>query len=255
MKACFDRHCRSVSFTLCSGFLKKASSAMGGKIWATYNWGANKPDEADAAGVPFIPMLWGPKTFDDWGVVKKGYAKAALGCNEVNQNGQAQMSVSDGVAAWKKYLAPLIDDGYTLYSHSVSNAPSGLEWWDSFKDQCAECHNQIGAMAVHYYSNSADGMIAYLEEVHSRYGKNLVVTEFGCANWSGQGAVSDGCSQSETEAFYRTVTAYMDKSGFVVGYLGFGFFTTSDPSGGVPSANAFYNGDGSFTDVGKAYAY
>jgi hypothetical protein len=47
----------------------------------------------------------------------------------------------------------------------------------------------------------------------------------------------------------------MDKSPFVVGYLGFGQFTTSDPAGGVPKGNAFYNPDGSFTDVGRAYAY
>jgi hypothetical protein len=118
-------------------------------------------------------MLWGNKSIDDWGVVKKGYATAALGCNEyvtldqlyavfahcnpllrVDHGDQANMTPQEGINIWQQYLAPLIDDGYTLYSHSVTNAPSGFDWWDRFKEGCPKCHEQIGAMAVHYYSVS-----------------------------------------------------------------------------------------------------
>lgn len=88
-------------------------------------------------------MLWGDKSVDDWSKVKRGYANMALGCNEVNQPGQSQMSVDHGVDLWKAHMSPLLDQGYTLFSHSISNAPSGVQWLEDFKDACPQCWKEV----------------------------------------------------------------------------------------------------------------
>ena len=46
------------------------------------NRGVDRPAESIQEGVEFIPTLWGHKTIDDWGKVKKGYCKRVFGPNE-----------------------------------------------------------------------------------------------------------------------------------------------------------------------------
>ncbi|KZW03357.1 hypothetical protein EXIGLDRAFT_699224 [Exidia glandulosa HHB12029] len=232
------------------GAFTKAAKATNHKLFATYNWGPNKLDEVANSGIPFIPMFWGEKSADDWSQVKRGYATMALGCNEVNQPGQSEMSVSEGIRIWRKYLAPLSDQGYTLFSHSTSNAQDGIPWMEDFRDQCDDCWKQTAAVAIHYYSNNAQGMIDYLVDAHNRLQKPLIITEFGCVDFSGK---NQQCNEGEVEAFIKTTTSFMDKQSWVVAYFYFGSFTASDPSGGVPGSSALFNNDGTFTDVGRVY--
>ena len=93
-------------------------------------------------------------------------------------------------------------------------------------------------------------MIDYLNEAHSRLNKKLIVTEFGCVDFSGG---NNQCNEQEVKDFIEKTTNFMNKQSWIVSYFYFGSFTKDSPTGGVPGSSALFNDDGSFSDVGRTY--
>lgn len=98
---------------------------------------------------------------------------------------------------------------------SPATAGNGVPWFDEF---FAECHKLYGSncglkyLAVHDYSCDADHLHEYLEEVHSRYGLPVWLTEFACGDHSALRPLSDQMT------FMRKAIPMLEKSESVARY-------------------------------------
>jgi hypothetical protein len=193
-----------------------------------------------------MPMLWGPNQISDFKKkVVKGYANIAMGFNEPNESGQSNMDASYGATLWKEYLEPLKSQGYELVAPTTSSNPNGRTWVDNWYKACnGGCNPDYHG--VHYYDVSAQGMITYIEQWHTAYGKPIMVTEFACQNFNG-GAQ---CSQSQTDAFWKTVVDWMESTSYVTAYFGFGIMTNMQ---GVNTDNQLMTSSGKPTALGQKY--
>lgn len=193
-------------------------------------------------------MLHGEETLakGDWDHVTSGYATTAMGCNEVNQPGQALMGVDRGVQIWRERLGPLKGQGYRLISHSTNQNDDGLQWHRDFRSQCPDCESQIDLYSVHWYGTDAQQFKDYLTRFHDEFGKNLVVTEFAYTDWVNMSPNGD-----DVRNFMTDTMAWMDGQDFIEGYFWFGAWPNMP--GGVPQADSIVNGDGSPNDLGNTY--
>jgi hypothetical protein len=191
-------------------------------------------------------MLWGPNQISDFKkLVVKGYASIAMGFNEPNEPGQSNMDPGYGATLWKEYLEPLLNEGYELVAPTTSSDPNGRTWVDSWYKSCNGGCNPT-YHGIHYYDITAQGMITYMQQWHTAYGKPIMATEFACQNFNG-GAQ---CSASQTAAFWETVIQFMDSTDWVVAYFGFGVMTDMQ---GVNTDNQLMTSAGKPTSLGTKY--
>ncbi|KDQ29173.1 hypothetical protein PLEOSDRAFT_1089032 [Pleurotus ostreatus PC15] len=183
-----------------------------------YTWSPWIPAKAKSLGFAPAPMLWGEKQLSDFKkLVKPGYANIAMGFNEPDQGGQANMSPSRGCSLWWENLNPLKDQGYQLISPACTNAPSGTQWMKDFMGCCRDC--RIDAVATHFYGTSAQALIQHVTDIHNLFGKDVWVTEFACQNFGGSGGQ---CSKAQVNEFMDTVTGFFDNTPWVKAYFAFG---------------------------------
>lgn len=211
-----------------------------------YTWSPEYPPNTKSLGLTPMPMLWGPNQINDFKkLVVKGYANIACGFNEPNEDGQSNMDPGYGATLWIEYLEPLLNEGYELLAPTTSSNPNGRTWVDNWYTACkGKCHPTYHG--VHYYDVTAQGMITYIEQWHSAYGKPIMVTEFACQNFNG----GSQCSVSETDAFWKTVVEWMEASSFVTAYFGFGIMTNMQ---GVNTDNQLMTSSGKPTALGQKY--
>jgi hypothetical protein len=215
------------------------------KVRYIYSWSPWKPAGSDALGLEFSPMLWGAKQVTQFNqLVKAGYANTALGMNEPDQSGQSNMSPGAAVSLWRDNMEPLVSKGYQLISPAVTSGSNGKPWLQSFINQCTGCH--IDAIAIHWYGNDPQALIAYVKDFHDTFGKDIWVTEFACQNFSG-GAQ---CSQSDVVNFMNVVTAFFDSTSYVKRYFWFGAMTDT---GNVNHDNSLMNSNGTPNSLGLNY--
>jgi hypothetical protein len=164
-------------------------------------------------------MLWGnDQTADFQRLVVGGYANAALGPNEPDLSGQSNLSPGDAASLWWKYMQPLKNQGYRLGSPAVTSGSSGKPWLQQFLDSsCAGC--SVDFVTIHWYGTDAQAFIAYVQDFHTTFGKNIWVTEFACQDFAG-GPQAD---LAQINAFMKTVTEFMDGADYVEQYFAFGF--------------------------------
>jgi mono/diheme cytochrome c family protein len=187
------------------------------KVGFIYSWSPWKPAGSDELGIEFIPMLWGWKQLGDFkNIVGPGFARRALGPNEPDHGEQSAMSPQSAVDLWWQAMEPLKQHGYELISPATTSAPDGKVWLQQFVAACGGCH--IDSIAVHWYGTDPQAFIAYLEDHHNTFGRNIYVTEWACQNFGG----GPQCDQGQVENFMNTVTAYMDNTPWVTAYFAFG---------------------------------
>ena len=73
---------------------------------------------------------------------------------------------------------------------------------------------------MHYYGNTAEGFISYIEKFWNLFGIKIWVTEFACQDFY----KNDQCDAGEVWSFMQTVTAWMDSTDYVQAYFAFGAF-------------------------------
>lgn len=217
----------------------------GGKSSAIYTWSPWYPGDARSLGLRPFPMLWGEKQVGDFSrLVKPGYADVALGFNEPNQRGQADMSPQRGAQLWRQYLQPLAHQGYQLGSPATTSAPSGMVWMKDFFSACGGC--TVNFITIHYYDVSAQGFIDYVTNFHNTFNRPVVPTEYACQNFNG-GAQ---CTRDETWGFHQRIKGWMDSTSWIPYYFPFGAFRDMQ---GVNVFNQLMNPDGSPTPLGWSY--
>ncbi|KAF9452042.1 glycoside hydrolase family 128 protein [Macrolepiota fuliginosa MF-IS2] len=215
------------------------------KVSKYYTWSPWCVDDANAVGMKCCPMLWGPKQIGDFTkLVKPGYANCAMGFNEPNQPGQADIDPGYATQLWWQYLNPLKDQGYFLVSPACTNAPDGKTWMQNFLGNCNGC--QVDAIALHWYGTDANEFIDYVTDFHTTFGKPIWVTEFACQDFS----KNQQCSWDKVFSFMNTVTSWMDKTDYVQEYFAFG---AMHDMYNVNPANQLLADNGFPTDLGRLY--
>jgi len=132
------------------------------------------------------------------------------------------MDVPSGIALWNKEIRPFGLQGYTLISPAVTSSDTGTTWLQGFFKNCGNYDGQsncgVDFLSVHYYGNTAKGMISYIEKFWQLFGIKIWVTEFACEDFVG----NNQCSASEVWSFMQTVTSWMDSTSYVDAYFAFG---------------------------------
>ncbi|BGP43793.1 hypothetical protein JCM10450v2_007990 [Rhodotorula kratochvilovae] len=196
--------------------------------WA-YNWG-QIPEGKLNPGVEYVPMLWSDNA-GDWTTNAQKAIDAGsthlLGFNEPDLVGQADMTIPEAVAGWRKYMSPFFGKA-KLVSPAVTNGgyPLGRDYLGFFFGNCTQCLEETEAIALHWYDAAWNvGYFKnYLTEAYQRFNKPIWVTEF-----AGSGSVA------EQQQFFKTVLPWMEEqSGDFVG--------------------TYVNADGSLTALGKTYS-
>lgn len=223
-----------------------------------YSWGATPGWDAAPTDKLFCPMLWGDNgsggnadefnkkvTQDPNGKFNK--YKCAFGMNEVNQQGQADMSPSHACSLMKKYIMPLADDGWYIIGPSTTSAPAGLTtWYAQFMTECKDVFDRLDAVAVHYYDVTVSGFQKYVENWHKTTGKDIWITEAACQNFNG-GAQ---CSSSEAWNFLTEMTTWVNQQDYIKGFAPFGVMQNLQ---GVAEVNRLSQGSNP-TSLFKAFA-
>ncbi|WFC97498.1 hypothetical protein MYAM1_000212 [Malassezia yamatoensis] len=223
-------------------------SSMNINKWVTdkvswyYSW-APTPGWSNApTNISFCPMLWGNKNLKSFqkNVLhntngKYNQAKCVMGMNEVNQAGQADMSVSSACSMMRENILPLKEKGWYVVSPVTTSAPNGQTWMDNFRSDCSDVWEAIDAVAVHYYDTSITKFKKYVTTWHNRYEKPIWVTEYACQNFGG----GSPCSESHAKNFQTTMASWFDEQDFVQAYSPFGVMQDMQ---GVSSYNQMANG-------------
>lgn len=219
------------------------SAAMGAS-WC-YTWGSNLPGGLPAS-VEFIPMQWGyyGGNNTDWlnSVKTATKASAFLAFNEPDGADQANLSVADALTGYQ-YMANI---GLPIVSPACVHADS--QWMKDFMAGANARGYRVDAVAIHWYGgNDLNGFLGYIDYIHNLYGRDIWITEFAPADWSG----NRGISPQQEANFLRAVLPALNSRSYVKRYAWFGAAGTGDAPLG---AAALWNDDGSLTALGKLYS-
>ncbi|KAJ5738596.1 hypothetical protein N7493_001751 [Penicillium malachiteum] len=154
--------------------------------------------------IEYVPTMWGSGSVDDgWTSAAKKALKDGstriLRFNEPDMSSQADMSASDAATYYK-------------------NTDEGLDWLDSFLDDCNDC--SVSAIAIHWYGGSVSDVKTFVNEaidLASGYSISEVwLTEFGLS--SDEDGISD---LSTTAIFLKEASKWLDEQSEVTRYAFF----------------------------------
>ncbi|CDO74054.1 Glycoside Hydrolase Family 128 protein [Trametes cinnabarina] len=211
-----------------------------------YDWGVQKPANADKLGYLYMPMLWGgskDKIDEFEAAIKPGLGQIILGFNEPNEEGQSNMSPQTAAALWKQHIQPKRSMGYKLATPAMSSRPNGFAWMQDFFKACGdEC--TFDFQALHYYDIGFEKLQAYLEKYHNEFNLPILLTEFADQNFNGGGQAT----MDEIWQFMGQALAFFDQTEWIAAACPFGVMHDLQ---GVNPLNLLQNPDGSPTALGS----
>lgn len=211
-----------------------------------YTWGPSCPSNAQSLGITCCPMLWGWNQVSQWqSEVMNSNPSCVMGPNEPEIPGQSNMDPGSAVALWNQNIRPMKAKGAMLISPATTSDPGGKKWMQQFFQICGgTCDADV--FAVHYYDVSADGMIAFLNDLHATFHMQIWATEFACQNFNG----GPQCSMSDVWNFQNKITNFMKSANFIDKYMPFGAMQNMQ---GVNPDNSLMNPNGGPNDLARAY--
>lgn len=206
-----------------------------------YNWNLDRNSTLDWEYTPIRQNRWWPGLDQDW---KARGATHLLGYNEPDRPDQANMTVSDALAAWPDLLATGLRVG--------SPAPSDggrSSWLYPFIQQADASGLRVDFVAVHYYwcynpadaTGAANQMYNFLKATYDQVKRPLWVTEWNNgANWT-------SCADptfAQQEAAVQAMMDMLENTPFVERYALFNW---------VEDVRRLKWDDGSLTAAGVRY--
>ncbi|KAJ9106746.1 hypothetical protein QFC19_003058 [Naganishia cerealis] len=208
-----------------------------------YNWGPQPCSKADALGLKFAPMIWGPKDCNEqfWTSQKSwsSNVETVLFFNEPNEISQSNVSPQDAVQYWKDYMIPLQKQGYKVCHAAVTNAPSGIEWIKKFNELCPEC--KYDCIPIHWYATSTENFKEYLQSFKDAFNVPLWVTEYACQSFN----ADPQCSKDQTWNLHQEMAKFFDEQDCPFGVM--------REMQGVNEYNRLMDASGSITPLGTWY--
>jgi hypothetical protein len=213
-----------------------------------YNWAPDNSSEPAPPGVEFVPMIWGKGNVNAATLAKvKTQGTQLLGFNEPDMSGQANMTVSDALAAWPQLQAT----GMRLGSPAVAwGGDQAGGWLDQFMSGAAAKGYRVDFITLHWYGSdfsaaAVNQFLGYVDAVHKRYNKPIWVTEYGLMNFSGTPKFP---TTDQEVAFIKGSTAGLESRSYVERYAWF-----SLPAVGDSVAYGLYKDGHTATAAGDAY--
>lgn len=216
-----------------------------------YTWGPYIQED-QPSGVDFFPMFW--SSLKDTvalhtvrSYVKQGRVKAVLGFNEPEAKEQGNVSVEKALEQWPM----LMSLGVALGSPATKNPLN--QWMKDFMAGAKERNLRVDFVCVHTYpgGSSAEGTKRLLENTWKEYGKPILFTEFGVADWNSRTDPKDNSFSPEHSMNYmKSILPWLEEQDYILGYNWFPFQTTSP--WGTPSA--LFDPEGNLTELGKFYS-
>jgi len=203
-----------------------------------YNWGHTKQN-----GMPskfeFVPLLWNAAGGSNFAneVIASG-AKEAMGFNEPDNSGQANMSPSSAATAWKSFIQPLASKGIRLGAPAVTNGGGGVPWLKEFLSNCTGC--TIDFIPIHWYATTPPTNTyfrSYVNTVYTTFNKPIWITEF---------ADTDSDIDNDV-AFVNYQIPWLDSQSFIERYAYFG------PYRGAKWDNLVAANGTALSSIGAAY--
>lgn len=205
-----------------------------GPISSVSNWNTWAPPELKSRA-PFRPMvhLEAQLSGEDWKRIQETDQPIIHFFNEPEFAGISPAHAAD---LWRSHMVPLRQKGKKLVSPSCSNGPEGQAWIADFMNHVAgEAPDYLG---VHYYSTDANAAIKYVQDMHQKFKKPVIVSEIA----------SIAKDYPSVLSFTVQVANWMDSTDWIFEYSFFGCMRhISD--GFVSPAAQLMNSDGSFTDL------
>lgn len=222
-----------------SGSNDQLAAFTQGDIKYIYTWGATPPK---VDGVLSCSMLWGEKNLDAFRKARSSY-DCLMGPNEFNLGSQSGLSVSQVHELWVNEILPY-KNGRFLVSPSVTTAPTGLPDMQELMKMCGgDCGWDV--VSVHYYGNSADDLIKWVNNFWAGLGKpKLWITEWSCQPFNGD----PNCSSDQAWAMLQGVTKWAAETDYVLGMSPYGW---SEDLGNVDAVNALMTSSGKPSAMGS----
>ena len=220
-----------------------------------YNWGHTPNSGTVPSGTlapEYVPMISrsGDATDQNFAALttakNSGTYKYLLGFNEPDIAGQANMTVTQVIAQWPKFIATGLLLG--------SPAPSWTNaWLDDFMTQAKANNYRVDFLCLHYYAppntaTSVADLKTFLTNAYNKYQKPIWLTEFGAPDcktlgWCGSNAAA--LTQAQVDAFVPQVIAMLEDLSFVSRYAWF-----VDKSQAGFELSAIFTGAGVLTQTG-----
>lgn len=205
--------------------------------------------------IHFVPALW---DLSDATQANLDFAKTQdnllITYNEP-WAGWQNISVQQALNTWPQ----LMSTGMRLTSPSITNL-DGQAWLDQFMAGANSKGYRVDVINVHYYTKdgNVDAFKQFLTDTHNRYGKPMIVTEWGMANFDDTntslgahqaGSTTVDFTTAQQAAFAKAGTEMMDDLPFIERQA---WFAATD-GGGFYLNSGVLNPDGSMTPVGRAF--
>ncbi len=193
-----------------------------------YNW---SPTPSCPPGVPFVPM------------VKSGFKTLPSGLAgsgpllTFNEPDNAGLTVTRALNLWPQLEAT----GRQLGSPAVTQTTRGWNWLAAFMAGAKTNGYRVDFIAAHWYGDCSrpTSLVSYLNQIHTRYGLPVWLTEFCCYN---------GSLQANTQ--------FTQKVGPLLAALPYlqrvGWFCNRSLAGGYEHSG-LVDSKGALTSVGTAY--
>jgi len=209
-----------------------------------YNWSLHPYDELKGK-IPFFPMIWGRKAFEEFEHSREKYS-LILFLNEPDGLTQSNISVDE---ALKMY--PVVRKHAELVvSPATVNATE--PWMREFESKVALVGEQPDFVAVHWYGGpNATRLLEFLEEVHKLYGKPIWITEFAVADWEAKRTGGPNrFTQDQIAKFMKKIIPALEDLTYVKRYAWFTYRKESIQG----STSALFEPDGKLNKLGRLYS-
>jgi hypothetical protein len=233
-----------------------ASAGLSPGIGWWYDWSNAAPKTpAPAAGIVFVPMIWG--SADLLGPIPAG-STHVLGFNEPNFKAQANLTPAQAAADWPQVEMLARAQGIPLVSPAVNFCGSASNtsgcsdptitdpytWLKDFFLACTGC--EVDAVAVHWYNCDLPSLRAYIDGNVDAGGTLQGFLQFGKPVWLTEFSCDATHTVADQTAYMQKAVPYLESNAHVARYA---WFSAS------PIPNALLEApDGAVTALGALYA-
>ncbi len=195
-----------------------------------YNWSYKTNISTQAQ---FVPMIWSRK-----GLNAQIGGDYVLGYNEPDLEEQSDITVEDALKSWPT----LASKAEFVGSPSMAGNPVTDDWFLRFM----AADPKVDFVDVHWYKGvDPQHFINDIEEVHTKYGKPVWVTEFAPQSTDSAKLNPNQYTQKQVDRFISETVHWMESTPWVERYAIF------DPGIGTC---ALFDENSELTDTGRTYA-
>ena len=219
-----------------------------------YNWNIKRVDGVDPA-IEYVPMKHNKNWRNEAELANIGEFQHFLGFNEPEAASQGNISVADAISQWPGITAKVEEHGQpgAKMGSPVTVNPN-VPWIIDFMNQVDAQNLRVDFMTMHKYPTptSSSNILSGAAWYHDTYGKDVWITEFNAADWSGTGEYT----QADTYGWLAEVLFRLESTEYIKRYAIFPWDETWSASGPSPIFELDAEGNKSdvLTPLGRLYA-